>query len=215
MKIIAISDTHTFHNNLKLPAGDLLIHAGDACSSGKEHEFLRFANWFDRLDFKYKIFVAGNHDRFVEQIGPEETQRLLGDSVHYLQDSGCCFEGFNFWGTPWTPPFMNWAFNADDEFAAKQYAKIPEWTNVLISHGPACDTLDLLPTPENVGSVPLMQRLAELKRNYINLKYHIFGHIHCNYGVMADGDGFTYVNAAICTESYNPTNAPILLHIRD
>ncbi len=29
MKIICISDTHNLHKDLKIPDGDMLIHAGD------------------------------------------------------------------------------------------------------------------------------------------------------------------------------------------
>jgi predicted phosphodiesterase len=38
MKIICISDTHGQHQNLKLPEGDMIIHAGDVSGRGKPDE---------------------------------------------------------------------------------------------------------------------------------------------------------------------------------
>ena len=38
MKIVCISDTHNLHRGLDLPAGDILIHAGDFTKFGElEH----------------------------------------------------------------------------------------------------------------------------------------------------------------------------------
>ncbi len=39
MKIIIISDTHGRHRSLKLPKGDLLIHAGDVRMGRQPHVF--------------------------------------------------------------------------------------------------------------------------------------------------------------------------------
>ena len=58
MKIIAISDTHGKHRNVDLPQGDMLIHAGDVSSRGLEDEVLDFLDWYESLDFKYKIFIC-------------------------------------------------------------------------------------------------------------------------------------------------------------
>ncbi len=62
MKFTCISDTHGKHNGLQLPAGDVLIHAGDVSSMGKEYEILNFLDWFTKQDYEHKIFIAGNHD---------------------------------------------------------------------------------------------------------------------------------------------------------
>ena len=69
MKITFISDTHTLHNELdgQLPGGNLLIHAGDIMNSGhKKQEIHDFCKWFESQDYKYKIFIAGNHDKMFE-----------------------------------------------------------------------------------------------------------------------------------------------------
>ncbi len=70
MKVTLISDTHTKHNQLNgdLPGGDLLIHAGDFMNSGYyKTEAIEFFNWFEAIDnYDTKIFIAGNHDRIME-----------------------------------------------------------------------------------------------------------------------------------------------------
>jgi predicted phosphodiesterase len=68
MKFIAISDTHGLHAQLRLPKGDVLLHAGDVCSRGTEKEVLNFLAWFSEQDYKYKIFIAGNHDFYLKKI---------------------------------------------------------------------------------------------------------------------------------------------------
>ena len=62
MKIVMISDTHEKHNDIKLPAGDLLIHSGDLTRRGNNSSIINFLDWFSSQDFKYKVFIAGNHD---------------------------------------------------------------------------------------------------------------------------------------------------------
>ena len=63
MKILHLSDTHGQHNRLKgLPEADVTVHSGDFTFGGSEREVLDFLNWFCGLPYKYKIFIAGNHD---------------------------------------------------------------------------------------------------------------------------------------------------------
>jgi len=62
IRIVLISDTHNRHRSLKLPKGDILIHAGDFTNNGKEKEIKDFDAWLSTLDFQHKILVPGNHD---------------------------------------------------------------------------------------------------------------------------------------------------------
>ena len=65
MKILFLSDTHSQHRKLKnLPEADMVIHAGDVSKTGRDHEVEDFMRWFSALDYKYKVFIAGNHDFF-------------------------------------------------------------------------------------------------------------------------------------------------------
>ncbi len=52
-------------------------------------------------------------------------------------------EGLKFYGSPWQPTFHNWAFNLDrGEEIKKVWDKIPNDTDVLITHGPPFGILD-------------------------------------------------------------------------
>jgi 3',5'-cyclic AMP phosphodiesterase CpdA len=61
-RITHISDTHNKHNKVITPGGDILIHSGDISSIGRKHEVLDFIKWFSKQPYKFKIFIAGNHD---------------------------------------------------------------------------------------------------------------------------------------------------------
>lgn len=111
MKFIVISDTHNKHESLFLPAGDILIHAGDVSMKGTEAEIIDFLEWFAIQDFEYKIFIAGNHDFYFEKQTNEHIQAVIPKGIIYLNDSGTTIKGLNIWGSPITPWFFNWAFN--------------------------------------------------------------------------------------------------------
>ena len=63
MRILHLSDTHNFHRQLgNLSAADIIVHSGDVSMAGAANEVMDFIDWFIDLDYKYKIFIAGNHD---------------------------------------------------------------------------------------------------------------------------------------------------------
>jgi predicted phosphodiesterase len=55
MKIICISDTHNHHKDLKIPDGDILIHAGDMTCVGGMDEIKDFVSNFERYTYHEKI----------------------------------------------------------------------------------------------------------------------------------------------------------------
>ena len=67
VRIICISDTHGQHAGLRLPDGDILIHAGDFMTYGNApREIIDFNTWLGRQPHAHKIVMAGNHDRLFE-----------------------------------------------------------------------------------------------------------------------------------------------------
>src|SRR5690625_1620059 len=143
MKIVAISDTHGRHADIVFPKGDMLIHAGDVSSRGTRTQVADFIDWFARQPHKYKIFIAGKHDFFLEQADVQEIKELIPEGIIYLNDSGVEIEGIKFWGSPVTPWFYNWAFNRDRGEEIKQHWDlIPDDIRVLITHGPPSRILD-------------------------------------------------------------------------
>jgi hypothetical protein len=67
---------------------------------------------------------------------PEIARSLLADAV-YLENDGITIDGVSFWGSPYTPEFMNWAFMYPRSGAGKRiWDLIPSPLDVLITHGP-------------------------------------------------------------------------------
>jgi len=209
MKVICISDTHGLHKDVKLPQGDLLIHAGDISSRGTRSEVLDFIQWFDNLEqFAYKIFIAGNHDFFFEETLTSEINAIIPKNIIYLNDSGVVVEGLKIWGSPIQPEFYDWAFNRKrGEEIKKHWDLIPDDTDVLITHGPPANILDKTTTGKNVGCQDLLDAVVN-----INPKFHIFGHIHEAYGMVKKNDS-TFVNASLLTERYALSNEALCVEI--
>jgi predicted phosphodiesterase len=68
MRILHLSDTHNQHRELqKLPCADVIVHSGDMSMIGTGNEIVDFVEWFGALDYRYKIFIAGNHDYCLER----------------------------------------------------------------------------------------------------------------------------------------------------
>jgi len=178
MRIVAVADTHLYHSDLGvLPAGDVLIHAGDLLRGGSLDELKLGAEWLSEQDFSHKILVAGNHDRCF-QTDREQACKILGEGVTYLQDSGTHIQGLMFWGSPWQPAYHNWAFNLPRGEALRKYwAQIPANVDVLITHGPPAGVGDASPVPGRGGCVELMKRVES-----ITPALHLFGHIHQDGG---------------------------------
>lgn len=220
MKICCISDTHEQHHMIEdMPPADVLVHAGDFTGRGFGGAIESFAHWLRDQPYKHKIVIAGNHDLTFESTG--WAQRLLEDvcpRVHYLNESGVEIDGVKFWGSPWTPAFHNWAFNAErGADIRRHWNKIPDDTNVLITHGPPWGILDVVrhefnPSSDGpLGCADLKERVLQLKQ----LKLHVFGHIHDGYGTVPASSlcQTTFVNASICNEKYRPNNRPVVVEL--
>ena len=204
MKFVAISDTHDKHAGLSLPEGDVIIHAGDATMRGTEQQVRNFLQWFSGLDYRYKIFIAGNHDFLFERLPEEEVRKLIPENVIYLNDSGVEIEGIKIWGSPIQPWFQDWAFNRQrGADIKKHWDLIPSGTDILITHGPPFGILDRLILGMNVGCEELRDAVRR-----VNPSVHIFGHIHESYGELASGET-RFINAAVLNEDYFLTNEPI------
>jgi Icc-related predicted phosphoesterase len=180
MKILAISDLHTLYRTFDTSNwnADMIICAGDM-TNGKETQIIDFLEWLSSLKIKHKIIVAGNHDWYFQEIGYESAFRLCNKyNIIYLENTSCTIEGINFFGSPYSNMFHNWAFMSSEKDLSKIYSKIPDNTNVIISHGPPKGILDCTYNTLNVGSSSLINKIKKLKE----LKIVIFGHIHEDRG---------------------------------
>jgi predicted phosphodiesterase len=224
MRITLISDTHTKQRycELDLPGGDLLIHAGDFMNSGYiKREAEEFFQWFDDIkNYDAKVFIAGNHDRWME-MAPDEAEGILTGykTIDYLEDAQMTlyFDGPNgdmaeenvkIYGSPWQPEFYNWAFNLPKggKELHEKWAAIPADTDILITHGPPQDHLDVSGPPYNEPHLGCA--LLRVKVDEQPPKIHVFGHIHGGYGYKFH-NGTHFFNASILNERYDYVNKPI------
>jgi Icc-related predicted phosphoesterase len=205
MQITTISDTHGLHHQLQLPGGDLLIHAGDVCNRGTVAEAIDFMTWFINQNYKYHVFIAGNHDFYFENFTQQEIQDMLPENAYYLNDSGVEIEGIKIWGSPITPTFFDLAYNKDRGVAINSHwEKIPNNTNILITHGPPYGMLDKNIENRYVGCNDLLTKVKEIQPNY-----HIFGHIHEGFG-MIQNDVTTYINTSSVDFNYKVRKVPFV-----
>lgn len=203
MQITTISDTHGLHQQLQLPGGDLLIHSGDVCNRGTQEEAANFIDWFEKQPYTYKVFIAGNHDFFFENFTQQEIQNILPKNIFYLNDSSIKIEGITIWGSPITPEFHNWAFNKKrGKEINKHWQQIPNNIDILITHGPAYGILDKTFRNQNVGCKELLKVIENIQP-----KYHIFGHIHEDFG-MFQNQNTTFINTSSLDFNYKMRKNP-------
>ena len=199
MTILHLSDTHNCHIRLQnLPEADVVVHSGDFCMVGTEQEALDFLNWFCDLPYKHKIFICGNHDECLYGANIEG----LDSNVYFLCNSSIEIEGIKFYGIPM---FLS---DCVTERQNQNYAKIPGDTDVLITHSPAYGILDF---DDNIhyGSEELLKKISNL-----NLKAHLFGHIHAQHGITTLSNTI-YSNGAIMNSQYTTLNPPNILEINN
>jgi predicted phosphodiesterase len=205
LRLVIVSDTHGFHD-ASLPDGDVLIHAGDGCKRGTIDEARAWLDALRRQPHPHKLVIAGNHDRCFETT--PELVRPLTHGLTYLQDDVTTIAGLRFWGAPWQPWFLSWAFNLQrGAEIAEKWALIPADIDVLVTHGPPHGILDRTYDDRPVGC-------EELRRvvDRIAPRVHAFGHIHEAYGTQVQGRTL-FVNASICTLRYQPDQAPIVVDL--
>ena len=192
MKILHLSDTHGLHSQLGvLPEADVVVHSGDFTHYGTEAECLDFLNWFIELPYKHKIFVCGNHDLCLyEADGIED----LPANVHFLQDRGVTIDGVKFYGAG----YLHYA------------PTIPSDTQVLITHEPPRGILDREEGREigEYGSVEILNQLHDLP----NLRLHLFGHSHNDYGLCKKG-GIVFSNGALMAYDVKIAREPRVIEI--
>lgn len=228
MIIDCISDLHGYYPALE--GGDLLIVGGDLTARDTREEYERFSKWLDDQNYKKKIFIAGNHDNFLE----DQLKHLVSTpgmfqtnkTKVFLSDSGIEFEGLKIWGSPWSLTFEEMnphckAFTVDtEEELAEKWALIPDDIDILITHSPPYGILDRNVGGKHCGSLKLTAQVADIKP-----KLHVFGHIHEAYGdkgvnilphrmpTFMEICKTKSVNASHVNERYQPVNAPIRIII--
>jgi Icc-related predicted phosphoesterase len=208
MKLWHFSDTHELENQLKVPDGiDIAIFSGDcanskisALNSNKMEDFLE---WYAKLDIKYKIFVAGNHDVALER-GLIKKENFDQMGITILHDSMVTVENLKIWGSPYTPTYgVDWAYNESKQKIKRHWDLIPDGVDIIVTHGPPKGKLDLSTSKngllEQCGDSALNKAILR-----INPALHCFGHIHnsddiTNAGTMTINN-IIYSNGSVVTD---------------
>ena len=211
MRVALLAD---LHGHLpEVPECDLLLLAGDLCPAvdhgpARQGEWLggAFRAWLEAAPAREIVGIAGNHD-FVFERQPELVPSDLPWT--YLQDAATEVAGLKIWGSPWTPWFFDWAFNAPkeagEEFLAKHYAAIPDGTDVLLIHGPPRGYGDRTAAGVDAGSTALLDAVDRVAP-----KLCVYGHIHEGRGQWTRR-ATTLVNAAAVDTLYELLPSPAVV----
>ncbi|KKM24079.1 hypothetical protein LCGC14_1608690 [marine sediment metagenome] len=206
------------HANLgfEIEKCDILLMAGDILPAFHSSilSIQKQINWFNS-DLRYWmaiqpckeiVLTPGNHS-WIFQDAPDRVPEM-NSNFHYLQDSGIELMGLKIWGSPWTLPFMNWAFNAKKEIIKNYWEQIPDDTNILLLHGPPFGIFDEViynGLPKHIGSDSLLKKIEEIKPKLV-----VFAHNHDQYGVL-EREGTTFINCTLLNEDYKLTKEPIYI----
>ena len=207
MKLVIISDTHGLHEEIGTLRGDVLIHCGDSGNgfTRQASDVDRLDDWFGQQAFDRILCIGGNHD--FEMQARAERGALVFRNAEYLQDQAYEYRGVRFYGSPWTPELVDWAYYLDDDELQDRWELIPDAVEVLITHTPPFGVLDRNSSGRNCGCPELQRRLLNL-----HPRIHCFGHIHASAGTTSM-NGTTFINASMVNRRYEVARAPVEIEI--
>ncbi|KIW96429.1 uncharacterized protein Z519_03498 [Cladophialophora bantiana CBS 173.52] len=203
-RIVCISDTH--NQTPHLPAGHVLIHAGDLTNQGTYSELQKTVDWIKKAQFQIKIVVCGNHDvtcdvPFYQMYGGyfhnkrrEDPQRCLDllrsdPSLVFLNHEATqvrinhgdgLVSLLKIFGSPYSPAHGFWAFGYSPETAPQLWDQIPLDSDVVVTHTPAKFHCDECGNRGTAGCEILREALWRVRP-----RLFVCGHIHEAYGVEA------------------------------
>ena len=192
-----------------------------------------FQEWALSLPCNKVIMTWGNHDFIGERLykygdyintDPSWSHGYDGDmqneilfqtnsgldnrKIVILIDETYKYNGVNFYGTPWCPALNNWAFYGTAEELKEKFNKIPENTDVLITHCPPKFGQQGIVLQQgwnylkNFGSQELQDAIVNKFPNRDNKVYVLSGHIHSGNHEIETLDNINYVNVSIKDEHY-------------
>lgn len=212
MRIAATADLHGHLPDV--PPCDVLVVAGDV-TPATDHDVDFQAQWLDgpfrawleAVPADAVVGIAGNHD-FVFEQAPARVPADLPWT--YLEDRAATARGLRFWGSPWTPWFHDWAFNAPREdpgeaFLEARYAGVEEGTDVLVVHGPPRGFGGRTSTGFEAGSGAFLRLIDRVQP-----RLAIYGHIHEGRGRWTRGTS-QLANVAAVDLRYALVPEPVVL----
>jgi Icc-related predicted phosphoesterase len=203
MRIVVVSDTHAQHEELGIVTADVLIHCGDGCDGFRRDpaDVDRLDEWFSRQRVALVLAIGGNHDFEMER----RSRAALPVFSHavYLEDRCHEHQGCRFYGAPWTPELIGWAFFQDGKTMREKWASVPSDIDVLITHTAPYGILDRNRRGVSLGCRDLLNRLPAIRP-----RLHVFGHNHASAGAARIGPTL-HVNASMVNSRYAISHKPI------
>ncbi|KNG83228.1 Ser/Thr protein phosphatase family protein [Aspergillus nomiae NRRL 13137] len=205
-RFVCVSDTHGYtpaEAGFKLPAGDVLIHAGDLTNQGSITELRKTIDWVAAADFEVKIVICGNHDitldpNFYAKHGPKFHNQRLEDpqkcievvtassSIVFLRHQSALVRLtrpngpntiFKVFGSPFSQSPGTWAWGYESVDAVALWSRIPLDTDLVVTHTPPRSHCDRRATGGSVGCEALRQALGRVRPSLA-----ICGHVHESRG---------------------------------
>lgn len=230
MKICAISDMHGNLQDIDIPEADLLVIAGDliplSIQSYLKQSYKwfkqKFLPWLQSLPVEQVVFIAGNHDKFLENKSNPDFKDFLdlfSDGKYiYLEDKLYTFtnkkgETCIIYGTPYSDIFGYWSFMESEQTLTKIFSKIPENVDILLTHTAPYGVSDIILqegfySGQHIGSTALADAVKEKKPKYV-----IHGHLHStNHEPETLGDTTVY-NVSVKDESYKVVYKPLVFDL--
>ena len=230
MKLLATSDTHGILHGLPADGFDVVCVAGDIAplnGHGKWHVYdqkkwmeKKFCKWASDNPKTEFVIIPGNHDFFLlgkERFGGDCNWKIdWPKNVHVLVDSEVTINGLRFYGTPWVPIISHsWAYEAEHDFLAEKFNRIPAGIDVLLTHTPPHISNEVMidrslqwGMSEAFGSHELANAVLEKRP-----RYHFCGHIHSGtHDKVVFGNTEIY-NVSRVDERYEVAYAPLSLEI--
>lgn len=229
MVITAISDLHGQIDTLEdiIPESDILCICGDIIPLNIQNNIPKSDKWFSKI-FIPKLqslkvneiyFIAGNHDKFLENRKCIIENMLIGTNITYLEDEAAEYldeetgKVWKIWGTPWCHIFGNWSFMRESEFLNEKFSLIPDDVDILLTHDAPFGRNDVLlegfwRNGKHIGNYELTDVLG-IKHP----KYHFTGHLHSTDHNIVDYEGTMTACVSLLNEDYKINYEPLTIII--
>ena len=182
--IYATSDIHMSGiESIKNKDCGTIVLAGDFMEKAKKKENIKdaekwwdekFIPWCEEHKDQNIVIIGGNCDKWLYY---NRDKVEWPKNVHYLDDTETVVNGMRVYGTSWCPHNMNGAWEVDNDQLEKEFAKIPEGLDILVTHvPPKGEGLDLDHDTEfnnHFGSEALTKAILEKKPKIV-----LCGHVH-------------------------------------
>lgn len=207
-----------------LPPGDILVHSGNFTAAGEDKEYAQFNEWLGAVSttYHYRIICVGNKD--VRKLGMnwDAIRARLTNATHVLLHSSAKVLGITFYGVPWNN-FYSRKSQLRSGISPKstaelnnRYNEIPTGINVLVTHAPAYNRLDLVYVGNGIpderwGSRDLAEELRRVRPGC-----HLVGHVREGRGYLESfGHNALTVNACMADrQGKKIISAPMVVSAR-